>query len=194
MCEPVTIGMGIMAAVGVATAASAQKDQADQIGDARAAQAGQARQLIKSMNYKDQQLNQEDRNSYEQAQQQLETNSINAMRNRGMIEAAFADSGLEGRSVDAVIREVKGQDARVDDSIRADYLNTHRGVQSQSEQNYMETDAAISGQAKIRGPSTVSQTLQVINGGMQGAQAGAALGGAYKSATAPTGTTKPAKI
>ncbi|UCR90942.1 putative internal virion protein B [Ralstonia phage RpY2] len=185
--------MGIMAVVGMASAASAQKDQADQIGDARAAQAGQARQLIKQMNYKDGQLNQEDRNAYEQAQQQLETNSINAMRNRGMIEAAFAESGVEGRSVDSVIREVKGQDARVADSIRADYMNQRRGIQSASEQNYMETTGAISGQAKIRGPSNVSQTLQVINGGMQGAQAGASMGNAYSAATAPKGT-PPAKI
>ncbi|UCR91166.1 putative internal virion protein B [Ralstonia phage RpT1] len=186
--------MGIMAVVGMASAASAQKDQADQIGDARAAQAGQARQLIKQMNYKDAQLNQEDQNAYQQAQQQLENNSINAMRNRGMIEAAFAESGLEGRSVDSVIREVRGQDARTSDSIRADYMNQRRGVQSASEQNRMETVAAVTGQAKIRGPSSVSQTLQVINGGMQGANAGAAMGGAYSAATAPKGTTAPAKI
>ncbi|BAJ51831.1 internal virion protein [Ralstonia phage RSB2] len=190
MCEPVTIGMAI---VGVASAVAAQKGQADTVSDARAQQSAQSREMIKQFNFRDAQLNQEDRNDYEAAVQQLENNSINAIRNRGMIEAAFLDSGVEGRSVDAVVREVEGQDARVADSIRADYANQRRGTQAKSEQSFLETSGALAGQAKIRGPSAASSALAVINGGMQGAAAGSQLRGAYNAATAPKGT-PPAKM
>lgn len=172
MCEPVTIGMAI---VGAVTAISGQRDQAKMVGEARAAQARQNKETIKQFNYRDASLNQQDRNDYEAAQQQLENNSINALRNRGMIEAAFAESGVEGRSVDRVIREVEGQDARVADSIRADYTAGRRTIQGQSEQNFLETTGAIAGQAKIKGSSSVSSTLAVINGGLQGYAAGKSI-------------------
>lgn len=181
MCEPLTIGMAI---VGAGTAIFGQRDQAKMVGEARAAQARQNRESIKQFNYRDAQLNQQDRNEYEAAQQQLENNSINALRNRGMIEAAFAESGVEGRSVDRVIREVEGQDARVADSIRADYAAGRRTTQGQSEQNFLETTGAISGQAKIRGASSVSSTLAVINGGVQGFAMGSSITNAGKSAAA----------
>lgn len=186
MCEPVTIGMGIMAAVGAVSAISGQKDQAQAIGDKRVQQQKQAVETIKQMNYKDTELQGQDRDNYDNAVRQLTDANINTIRNAGLINAAFAESGVEGRSVDAVIREVAGTDARNQDSIKAGYADSRRGIQSASETNRMQATAAINGAGTIRGPSAVSSALAVINGGLQGAQAGASMGSAYKSATAPT--------
>lgn len=180
MCDPVTIGMGAMAAVGAAGALAGQKDQATAIGEARVQQQKQAVETIKQMNYKDQALQGQDRDNYDSAVRQLTDANINTIRNAGLIDAAFADSGVEGRSVDAVIREVAGSDARAADSIKAGYADSRRGIQSESEMNRMQARASISGMGTIRGPSAVSSALSVINGGLQGAQAGAAIGTTLK--------------
>jgi hypothetical protein len=164
-----------LAALGTISALSGQKDQADAVGRAREAQAAQARELVKQMNYKDVALNQQDRDNYDQAVKQLEENSINAIRNRGMIQAALSETGLEGRSVDALVREVEGSDARRADSIRANYTTQRRGIQYESEMSHSQTQGAITGMPSIAGPSAVSSALSVINGGMAGAAAGASL-------------------
>ena len=179
MCEPLTIGMAVL---GTAAAISGQKDQADAIGNQKQAAAAQARELVKQMNYKDVSLNQQDRDNYDAAVKQLEENSINAIRNRGMIEAAFAETGIEGRSVDALIREVEGSDARRADSIRADYTTKRRGIQYESEMSHSQTEGAITGMPKISGPSAVSSALGVINGGLAGAAAGSSLSSSISKA------------
>jgi len=191
MCEPVTIGMGVMAAVGAVGAISGQKDQATAIGDKRVQQQKQAVETIKQMNYKDAELQGQDRDNYDSAVRQLTDANINTIRNAGLINAAFAESGVEGRSVDAVIREVAGSDARNQDSIKAGYTDARRGIQSASETNRMQAQAAIQGMGTIRGPSAVSSALSVINGGLSGAAQGAALGSAYKAANAPAPVSTP---
>jgi len=185
MCEPVTIGMGVMAAVGAVSAISGQKDQAKAIGDQRVQQQKQAVETIKQMNYKDAALQGQDRDNYDNAVRQLTDANINTIRNAGLINAAFAESGVEGRSVDAVVREVSGSDARVADSIRAGYADSRRGIQTESEMNQMQAQASIGGMGTIRGPSAVSSALSVINGGLSGAAQGAAMGSAYAKAGAP---------
>lgn len=87
--------------------------------------------------------------------------------------------------MDAVIREVSGSDARNQDSIRAGYTDSRRGTQLASETARMQAQASINGMGTIRGPSAVSGALSIINGGLAGAQSGAALGQSYNAITAP---------
>lgn len=185
MCEPVTILAGAGAALGAVSAISGQKDQADAIGDKRVQQQKQAQETIKQLNYKDTDLQGQDRDNYDNAVRQLTDANINTIRNAGLIDAAFADSGVEGRSVEAVIREVAGSDARNQDSIRAGYTDSRRGIQLASETARQQAQASINGMGTIRGPSAVSSALSVINGGLAGAQSGAALGQSYNAITAP---------
>lgn len=174
-----------MAVVGAATALSGQKDQAKAIGEQRVQQSRQATEAIKQFNYKDTQLQGQDRDNYDAAVRQLTDANINSIRNTGLINAAFSESGVEGRSVDAVVREVAGGDARVRDSIRQGYSDSRKGIQQDSEVNLMQTQAQIGGMGTIRGPSAVSSALGVINGGLQGAAAGQSMTAAYKAANAP---------
>lgn len=174
-----------MAAVGAVSAASGQKDQAKAIGEQRVQQSKQATETIKQMNYKDTQLQGQDRDNYDNAVRQLTDANINTIRNAGLIEVAFADSGVEGRSVDAVVREVAGSDARNADSIRAGYTDSRRAVQTESEMNRMQAIASVGGMGTIRGPSAVSSALGIINGGMAGAAQGASMGSSFKAANAP---------
>lgn len=176
MCAPVMIGM---AAVGAMSAMSGQRDQAKQMGSQIAAQNAQKKEVVRQMNYEIASIDAEQRDLYDDAIAQLQGNSINALRNQGMIAAAFGESGLEGRSVDAALREVKGQDARVADSIRGSFQKGFAGNQYAKEVAVLNADSSIKGMPKITGPSTVSNILGVVNGGLSGAATGANMQAAF---------------
>lgn len=178
MCAPVMAGMAV---VGALSAVSGQRDQAKQIGSQITAQNAQKLETVRQMNYELASIDQEQRDLYEDAVAQLQSNSINSLRNQGSIAAAFGESGLEGRSVDAALREVRGQDARVADSIRGSYSKGFAGNQYAKEVAVLNADSSIKGMPRIQGPSTVSNVLGVINGGLSGAATGANMGAAYNN-------------
>lgn len=185
MCEPMTIMAGVGAGMAVLGSVSGQKDQADLIGEQRKAQARNATEMIKQFNFRDQQLNDQDRAERDKVIGELTNANIAAIRNQSMLSAAFGETGLEGRSIDAVMRDVEGASAQQRAGIQDKYLQTRRGIQSQSEQNAAQTQAGINGIPKINAPSGVSQALGTINAGMQGAQAGISMASSYKTLMNP---------
>lgn len=172
MCLPV-----VMASVAVAGAVSGQRDASKAMGAQIAAQNASKMNTVRSLNYDLVARSQEQRDEYDNAVAQLQGNSINAIRNQGMIEAAFGESGLEGRSVDAALRDVRGQDARVADSVRGSFRNSFAGKEYNKEVAVLNADASIKGMPQIRGPSTMSNVLGVVNAGLSGAAVGANMSG-----------------
>lgn len=153
------------------------KDEAKAISNQIAAQNATKIQMVKTMNYDLANLSQEQRDQYDQAIAQLQSNSINSIRNQGMIRSAFFESGVEGRSVDAALREVEGQDARVKDSIRGSYKDSFYGIQQQKEVTVLNTDAQIKGMPKINKPSSTSVMLGIASSMMSGASMGGQMYG-----------------
>lgn len=153
------------------------KDQARQISEQIAAQNATKVQMVKTMNYDLANLSQEQRDQYDQAVAQLQGNSINSIRNQGMIRAAIGESNLEGRSMDRVLREVEGQDARVADSIRGSYKDSFQGLQQQKEVTVLNADAQIRGMPKINKPSSTSVMLGIASSMMSGASTAGQLYG-----------------
>lgn len=153
------------------------KDQARQISEQIAAQNATKVQLVKTMNYDLANLSQEQRDQYDQAVAQLQGNSINSIRNQGMIRAAIGESNLEGRSMDRVLREVEGQDARVADSIRGSFKDSFVGLQQQKETTVLNADAQIKGMPKINKPSSTSVMLGIASSMMSGASTAGQLYG-----------------
>lgn len=153
------------------------KDQARQISEQIAAQNASKVQVVKTMNYDLANLSQEQRDQYDQAVAQLQGNSINSIRNQGMIRAAIGESNLEGRSMDRVLREVEGQDARVADSIRGSYKDSFQGLQQQKEVTVLNADAQIKGMPKINKPSSTSVMLGIASSMMSGASTAGQLYG-----------------
>lgn len=172
------------AGLGVIGAIVGQKEQDKQLGAQVAAQEATKTNMIRTMNYDIASKSQEQRDLYDQAIAQLQANSINAIRNQGMLTAALGESGLEGRSVDRVLREVQGQDARVADSIRGDFGKQFGSVQYNKELDVMNTEASLKGIPKITGPSSASRILGVVNGGLQGFSMGSQVQTAINSVTA----------
>lgn len=153
------------------------KDEARAISSQIAAQNATKIQMVKTMNYDLANLSQEQRDQYDQAIAQLQSNSINSIRNQGMIRSAFFESGVEGRSVDAALREVEGQDVRVNDSIRGSYKDSFYGLQQQKEVTVLNTDAQIKGMPKINKPSSTSVMLGIASSMMSGASVGGQMYG-----------------
>lgn len=172
MCNPaMIIGAGAGAAAGIA----GDREQQKALGAQVVAQNATKQNIIKQMNYDVVALNQEKRDIYDGAVTQLTTASINAYRNQGMIEAALGETGVEGRSVDRVLREVRGQDARVAAGIKESAVNQQRGNIYNQEMTVRNADSSIKGMPVIRGPSMFSRVLNVVSSTATGASAGSAI-------------------
>ena len=181
MCEPMTIAAS-MAAVGGLQAAQGNRAAAKQAGAAIAQQNAQKQEIIREMNYSAVAGQQKAINIRDQAVQQLTELSINAIRNQGMVEAAFGESGLEGRSQRAVLREVKGTQARQEDAIRQGVTEETRALQYNMETGQLSAIGQIKGMGKITGPDKTSQILGVMSGAISGAGQGMQLSSGLKSA------------
>lgn len=157
-----------MAAVNVGMQVMGNNKEDKEIGAQIAKLNAQKQQKVRELNYNLAALSQEQRDQFDAAVTQLQGNSINSIRNQGMLEAALGDTNLEGRSMDSVMREVRGQDARVADSIRDNYGKSWTGLQYQKETNIMETQSSLDGMPTIKGPSAFSRTMGIINAGAEG--------------------------
>lgn len=187
MCEPVSIGMGIMAVAGAAMSAS---NQAKAEGAAMDAQNRQATEMVKQMNYSDANLKMQERDLKEQQMQELTETTLNGIRNQGMVRAAVAESGLEGNSMDRIERDVAGQTVKERAGITDSYNRDYAAIFGNRIANIQNTQSAISGQGKILKTSPLAHALNVTSAGMQGYAAGEGLGGTSKGGAAPISAAK----
>lgn len=164
MCGPALAMAG--ASVGMQLLGNRAEDKA--IGQQIAAQNAMKQQKVRELNYNLASLSREQVDQFDQAVTQLQGQSINSLRNQGMLYAALGETNLEGRSMDAVMREVEGQDARVSDSIRDSYGKSWQGLQYAKETNILETQSSLDGMPKIKTPSAFGRTLGVIGAGLDG--------------------------
>lgn len=169
MCSAAGVIGGV---IGGANAYMGAKENAAEIGNQIAAQNASKLSTIKSMNYELANLSQGQRDQYAATVTQLQEASIQSIRNQGTIRAAMGDSGLEGRSMDAVMREVEGQDLRASESLKANYMDSFWSIQSQKETTVLNADAAIKGMPTIRKPSSTAVMLGVVSGAINGSTAG----------------------
>lgn len=169
MCEPVSIGMGIMAVAGAAMSAS---NQAKAEGAAIDAQNRQAQEMVKQMNYSDANLKMQERDLKEQQVQELTETTLNGIRNQGMVRAAVAESGLEGNSMNRIERDVAGQTVKERAGITDSYNRDYAAIFGNRIANIQNTQSAISGQGKIIKTSPLAHALNVVSAGAQGYAAG----------------------
>lgn len=181
MCEPMTIMAVAGATLGGAGAINSNRLAAKQAGAAMAQQHAQKQEIIRANNYDAVAGQQEAINARDQAVQQLTEVSINAIRNQGMVEAAFGESGLEGRSQRAVLRELSGTQARQEDALRQGVTDAERSVQYGLETGQLSAIGQIKGMGKITAPDKITQFLNVATGATGGAAQGMSLGSNLQS-------------
>lgn len=153
-------------------------------------------------NYNQASLDRQERSMYNSALGELFSLSLNAYQNNSQIEAAIAETGLDGRSQDKIKQTVRGQTLRQETATKEAYLNDVWNVRFQKDALYIQTKASVE-QARdnlnnnlIGGSRAFQQFLSgAITGATMGAATagigsavGGALGGAASSAAASTAT------
>lgn len=153
-------------------------------------------------NYNQASLDRQERSMYDSALGELFSLSLNAYQNNSQIEAAIAETGLDGRSQDKIKQTISGQTLRQETATKEAYLNDVWNVRFQKDALYIQTKASVE-QARdnlnnnlIGGSSSFQQFLSgAINGAAMGAATagigsavGGALGGVTSSAATSTAT------
>lgn len=153
-------------------------------------------------NYNQASLDRQERSMYDSALGELFSLSLNAYQNNSQIEAAIAETGLDGRSQDKIKQTISGQTLRQETATKEAYLNDVWNVRFQKDALYIQTKASVE-QARdnlnnnlIGGSKAFQQFLSgAITGAAMGAATagigsavGGALGGATSSAAASTAT------
>jgi hypothetical protein len=149
-------------------------------------------------NYNQAALNRQERSLYDSAVGSLFSMSVSAFQNQSQVEAAQAESGVEGRTQDKLGQVIRGTNLRQQTALKEAYEVDVWNVRSQKEALYIETKNAVE-QARdnlsnsfIKGSKLYAQLFQgVTTGAALGAATagiGSAVGGAASSAAASTAT------
>lgn len=153
-------------------------------------------------NYNQAALNRQERSLYDSAVGNLFNMSVNAFQNQSQVEAAQAESGVEGRTQDKLGQVIRGTNLRQQTALKEAYEVDVWNVRSQKEALYIETKNAVE-QARdnlsnsfIKGSKLYAQLFQGVTTGAAlgaatagiGSAVGGALGGAASSAVASTAT------
>lgn len=148
-------------------------------------------------NYNQAALNRQERSLYDSAVGNLFNMSVNAFQNQSQVEAAQAESGVEGRTQDKLGQVIRGTNLRQQTALKEAYEVDVWNVRSQKEALYIETKNAVE-QARdnlsnsfIKGSKLYAQLFQGVTTGAAlgaatagiGSAVGGALGGAMSSTT-----------
>lgn len=143
-------------------------------------------------NYNQAALNRQERSLYDSAVGNLFNMSVNAFQNQSQVEAAQAESGVEGRTQDKLGQVIRGTNLRQQTALKESYEVDVWNVRSQKEALYIETKNAVE-QARdnlsnsfIKGSKLYAQLFQGVTTGAAlgaatagiGSAVGGALGGA----------------
>lgn len=190
----VVIGVG--AAVGAVTFGGGSiYGMNKQNRNALAAFKKQMQYLQTNYNYNQAALDRQERSMYDNALGELFTLSLNAYQNNAQVEAAIAETGLEGRSQEKIEQTIRGQTARQETATKEAYMMDVWNVRSQKDALYIQTKASVE-QARdnlnnnlIYGSKAFQQFL---GSAIQGAAVGAATAGFAGSAAGAGAGSKPA--
>lgn len=178
--------IGVGAAVGAVTfGGSSIYGMNKQNRNALAAFKKQMQYLQTNYNYNQAALDRQERSMYDNALGELFTLSLNAYQNNAQVEAAIAETGLEGRSQEKIEQTIRGQTARQETATKEAYMMDVWNVRSQKDALYIQTKASVE-QARdnlnnnlIYGSKAFQQFL---GSAIQGAAVGAATAGFAGSA------------
>lgn len=184
MCEPVSIMMAVGAAAGLASGAMGAKQQAKAEGAQEDARRSNGHEQILAMHRANAAADLEAHDKNDEARAQLTETNLTALRNRGTVRAAISESGIEGNTVDRVMRDTENQASKEKMAILDNYDRDYATIFQNKVSNVENTKAALRGSKSAIGPSKIAQALNVASSGLQGASAGASMGSQYKSATA----------
>ena len=160
MCGPAAIPIAMLAITAVSTVASiaAQQQQYS------AQQDFNQRQYDSSMTaYRHNLANLEvQRNqARDDATEQVQQNSLAAMRAQATARVAAGEAGVSGLSVDALLRDLAGQAAYDNTSVEENYLRQDRAINAKREQVYGDTVSQINQLRPAMSPDYLGAGLRI---------------------------------
>lgn len=177
MCDPLSM---TMSAVGTVSSMMGSKAQGKAWAAQEEARRKQLIEAVKQSNIADASLKLQANESYKQARQELENQSMSAIKAKGTVTTAMNESNLEGRSMERVKRDTENIFLRTKGQITENYERDYHNIWVQRMDNRDNLIAQIKGSVAAPKPDTASQVLGAVNAGVQGALVGQNLWGTYK--------------
>lgn len=184
MCEPVSIGMAVVAVAGAAMSASeSAKAKGKMTDNERKSQ----NEIVKQANFaeNDQKLATVDK--HDEARRQLTEVNLQALRNQGTINAAVGESGLAGNSMDriknSVANDASAQKMNITENYERDYQAIFANRVGSSENSKAAVRGAGGNNYKV---NNIANALNIVSAG---GSAYTASGGKFGkgASTTPTG-------
>lgn len=140
----------------------------------------QMKYLQINYNYNQAALDRQEKSMYDSAMVELFGLSMNAYQNNAQVEAAMAETGLEGRSQEKIQQVIHGQTSRQETATKEAYKQGVWEVRGQKEALYITTKNEVEQARSALKSNLVGGTqafMQVISDAAQGAAIGAATAG-----------------
>ncbi|QNH79694.1 hypothetical protein GGD92_16120 [Pseudomonas protegens] len=175
MCGPLVIPM-VMAAMAASSAAMGASEQAKAKGAATDAQRKNQQEIIKAANAADADSKLETVDKADEARRQLTEVNLQALRNKGTINAAIGEAGFSGNSADRLRRSVDNEASAEKMNILDNYERDYAALF----QNRI--GAAENARSAVRGGggqgmkiNNVANALNIASAGFGGYAAGESL-------------------
>lgn len=136
-------------------------------------------QMVRQANSADANLRLQDTSNFQQARQQLESASLDAIKTQGTVQTAMAESGLEGRTMDRVKRDVDNVAIRTKGLINENYERDYANIYAQRVSNRDELISYLEGSQPAPKPNVGGQVIGTVIEGIGGAMTGSSLWGAF---------------
>ncbi|MBD8669000.1 hypothetical protein OQ519_03560 [Pseudomonas lurida] len=185
MCVPILIPV-VMAAMAAGSAAMGASEQAKAKGAATDAQRKNQQEIIKQANMQDADTALTMVDKREEAQRQLTEVNLQALRNRGTINAAVGESGMSGNSIDRIRRsadnDASAEKMNITDNYNRDYAAIFQNRVGAVENARSAVRGGGGQGAKV---NNIANALNIVGAGLGGYAAG---GGFSKAAPKGAGT------
>lgn len=138
-------------------------------------------QKLRQANTEDANLKLQDASNFQQARQQLESTTLDAIKNQGTVATAMAESGMEGRTMNRVKQDVANNALRAKGLINENYQRDYANIHAQRVSNRDELISYLEGSQPAPKPSLGEQVLNTAMSGVSGAMTGMNLWGAFSA-------------
>ena len=184
MCEPVSIGMAVVAVAGAAMSASEGAKAKGQMTDN---ERKQQNEVVKQANFaeNDQKLATVDKQ--DEARRQLTEVNLQSIRNQGTINAAIGESGLSGNSMERLRNSVANDSSAQAMNITDNYTRDYQAIFANRVGSSENAKAAVRGlggnKYKV---NNIANALNIVSAGGSGYAQGESLVAAKNAKNAKT--------
>lgn len=181
MCGPLVVVPLVMAAMSAAQGAMSAHDQAKATGAAMDQQNKQKAQLIKQMNIENANSDLQTKDDLQQSFVRSSDINLQGVHNEGVLRAAIGESMLSGHSMDRLMNNLTGDEARAQADTAEEYQRKYQSNYTDKLSRFENTKAQVNGMAPVPVTSKLAQAVSITTGAIKtgaAAYAGGAAGGA----------------